>query len=124
MTPKRALITGGNRGIGYAIAQGLLAQGYEVMITARSLNAATKAAETLGEKAVPLELDVSDDRSIEQAIATLSQRIESLDVLVNNAGIYPDQQVDSLTISRELLNAAMQTNTCRPLAWQCHDIAY
>jgi NAD(P)-dependent dehydrogenase (short-subunit alcohol dehydrogenase family) len=111
MNNKQALVTGGNRGIGYAIAQGLLAQGYEVIITARSLDAATKAAETLGEKAIPLELDVSDDRSIDQAIAMLTQHIDALNVLVNNAGIYPDQQIDSLTISRELLNAAMQTNT-------------
>ena len=39
-TVKRVLVTGGNRGIGFAIAQGLLAQGYEVIITARSLDTA------------------------------------------------------------------------------------
>jgi NAD(P)-dependent dehydrogenase (short-subunit alcohol dehydrogenase family) len=115
MTTKRALITGGNRGIGFAIAQGLLAQDYEVIITARSIDAATQAAKTLGAKAIPLELDVSDDRSIEQAIEHLKQKIDCLDVLINNAGIYPDKQVDGLTISRELLNAAMQTNTFGPI---------
>jgi NAD(P)-dependent dehydrogenase (short-subunit alcohol dehydrogenase family) len=115
MTTKRALITGGNRGIGFAIAQGLLAQDYEIIITARSLDAATQAAKTLGGKTIPLQLDVSDDRSIEQAIERLKQNIDCLDVLINNAGIYPDQQVDSLSISRELLNAAMQTNTFGPI---------
>ena len=110
MTNKRVLITGGNRGIGFAIAQGLLAQGYEAIVTARSLDSANKAAERLGNKAIPLELDVSDDLSIEKAIAILSERIDRLDVLINNAGIYPDRKVDSLGISRELLNAAMQTN--------------
>jgi NAD(P)-dependent dehydrogenase (short-subunit alcohol dehydrogenase family) len=110
-THKRALVTGGNRGIGLAIARGLIDRDYEAIVTARSLDSAKKAAEELGDKAIPLELDVSDDRSIEQAIALLTQRIDHLDVLVNNAGIYPDKQVDSLTISRELLNAAMQTNT-------------
>jgi NAD(P)-dependent dehydrogenase (short-subunit alcohol dehydrogenase family) len=104
---KRALVTGGNRGIGFAIAQGLIDRNYEVVITARSLDAAKKAAEKLGKKAIPLELDVSDDRSIE----ILTQQIDSLDILINNAGVYPDKQVDSLTISRELLNTAMQTNT-------------
>jgi NAD(P)-dependent dehydrogenase (short-subunit alcohol dehydrogenase family) len=94
-TNKRALVTGGNRGIGFAIAQGLIERDYEVIITARSLDAATKAAEKLGAKAIPLELDVSDDNSI-------SQKIDCLDVLINNAGVYPDKQVDSLTISREL----------------------
>jgi NAD(P)-dependent dehydrogenase (short-subunit alcohol dehydrogenase family) len=115
MTNKYALITGGNRGIGFAIAQGLITQGYNVIITARSIDAATNAAETLGANATPLELDVSDDRSITQAIEILNQKIDRLDVLINNAGIYPDKQVDSLTISRELLNAAMQTNTFGPI---------
>jgi NAD(P)-dependent dehydrogenase (short-subunit alcohol dehydrogenase family) len=111
MTNKRALVTGGNRGIGLAIAQGLINLDYEVIITARSLDAATKAAEQLGEKAIPLDLDVSDDSSIDRAISRLSQQIDRLDVLINNAGVYPDKQVDSLGISRELLNTAMQTNT-------------
>jgi NAD(P)-dependent dehydrogenase (short-subunit alcohol dehydrogenase family) len=110
-TNKRALVTGGNRGIGLAIAQGLIDRNYEVIITARSLDSAKKAAEKLGGKVIPLELDVSDDRSIAQSITILTQKIDRLDVLINNAGVYPDQQVDSLTISRELLNTAMQTNT-------------
>jgi NAD(P)-dependent dehydrogenase (short-subunit alcohol dehydrogenase family) len=110
-TNKRALVTGGNRGIGLAIAQGLINRDYEVIITARSIESAQTAAEQLGEKAIPLELDVSDDNSIAQAIAILTQQIARLDVLINNAGVYPDKQVDSLTISRELLNTAMQTNT-------------
>jgi NAD(P)-dependent dehydrogenase (short-subunit alcohol dehydrogenase family) len=104
-------VTGGNRGIGLAIAQGLINRDYEVIITARSIESAQKAAEHLGKKAIPLELDVSDDNSIAQAIAILIQQIDRLDVLINNAGVYPDKQVDSLTISRELLNTAMQTNT-------------
>jgi NAD(P)-dependent dehydrogenase (short-subunit alcohol dehydrogenase family) len=109
-TSKRALITGGNRGIGLAIAQGLLDQGYEVIITARSFERAKQAAEQLSGTVIPIELDVSDDRSVERAIATLSQRIDCLDVLINNAGIYPDQNVNVLTISREQLDRAMQTN--------------
>jgi NAD(P)-dependent dehydrogenase (short-subunit alcohol dehydrogenase family) len=111
MTNKRALVTGGNRGIGFAIAQGLIERDYEVIITARSIESAQEAAEKLGGKVIPLELDVSDDRSIENAIAMLTQQIDRLDVLINNAGVYPDKQVDSLGISRELLNTAMQTNT-------------
>jgi NAD(P)-dependent dehydrogenase (short-subunit alcohol dehydrogenase family) len=109
-TPKRVLITGGNRGIGYAIAQGLLAQGCEVFITASTLERAQAAAAQLSDAVIPLELDVSDDCSIEQLIAMLAQQIDQLDVLINNAGVYPDKQSDSLSISRELLNAAMQTN--------------
>ncbi len=116
---KRALVTGGNRGIGYAIAQGLLAKGYEVIITARSLDTAKQAAEKLQGTVIPIALDVSDDRSINQAVETLHQSsvggaspLENrLDVLINNAGIYPDKNVDILTIPRELLEAAMNANT-------------
>jgi NAD(P)-dependent dehydrogenase (short-subunit alcohol dehydrogenase family) len=108
---KRALITGGNRGIGFAIAQGLLTQGYEVIITARALDSTEQVAEKLSGKVMPLELDVADDRSIQQAVALLQQKIDRLDVLINNAGIYPDEGVDILTISRELLAETMNTNT-------------
>ncbi|MGL5074670.1 MAG: SDR family NAD(P)-dependent oxidoreductase, partial [Waterburya sp.] len=82
---KTALVTGGNRGIGFAIAQGLISKGYQVIITARSLEKAKQAAEKLGEAATPLELDISNDQSIEQAVKTVSQNSDRLDVLINNA---------------------------------------
>lgn len=107
---KRALITGGNRGIGFAIAQGLVAKGYEVIITARSIENAKQSAEKLQGSVIPIELDVSDDRSIQQAVEALTQRIDRLDVLINNAGVYPDEGVNILTISRELLDSAMHAN--------------
>ncbi|BAZ11639.1 oxidoreductase, short-chain dehydrogenase/reductase family protein [Calothrix sp. NIES-4071] len=108
---KTALVTGGNRGIGYATAQGLLAKGYQVIITARSLDKAEQAAQKLQGNVIPVELDVSSDSSIEQAFAATKQHIDSLDVLINNAGIYPDNSVNVLTISRELLDSAINTNT-------------
>jgi NAD(P)-dependent dehydrogenase (short-subunit alcohol dehydrogenase family) len=109
---KRALVTGGNRGIGFAIAQGLLAKGYEVIITARSLDSAKQAADKLQGSVIPIELDVTDDRSIHQAVEALHQRFDRLDVLINNAGIlHPDNGVDILTISREKLDLTMDTNT-------------
>jgi NAD(P)-dependent dehydrogenase (short-subunit alcohol dehydrogenase family) len=109
---KRALVTGGNRGIGFAIAQGLLATGYEVIITARSLDHAKQAADKLQGSVIAIELDVTDDRSIHQAVETLHQRFDRLDVLINNAGIlYPDNDVDILTISCEKLDLTMDTNT-------------
>jgi NAD(P)-dependent dehydrogenase (short-subunit alcohol dehydrogenase family) len=112
---KRALITGGNRGIGFAIAQGLLAKGYEVIITSRSLDNAQQAAQKLQSKVIPIELDVSNDDSINQAVATLCQEIDRLDILINNAGVYPDEGVNILTISRELLDVTMNANTFGPI---------
>ena len=108
---KRVLVTGGNRGIGLAIAKGLLDRDYEVILTSRLLDKAEKAAEKLGGKTIALELDVNDEGSIARAVKSLSQSIERLDGLINNAGIYPDSGVDILTISRDLLDKTMHANT-------------
>ena len=108
---KRALVTGGNKGIGFAIIQGLLAKGFDVILAARSPDKAKAAIEQLQSSNIRfLELDVSDDNSIDLAAKKLSQEIDSLDVLINNAGIYPDQSVNILTVSRELLNQTMNVN--------------
>ncbi|WP_442944390.1 SDR family NAD(P)-dependent oxidoreductase [Nostoc sp.] len=115
MPDKRILITGGNRGIGFAIAQGLLAKDYEIIITSRSLDNAKLAAEKLPGKVIPIELDVTDDRSINQAVKILHQKIDRLDVLINNAGVYPDKDINILTISRELLDSTINANTFGPI---------
>lgn len=108
---KRALVTGGNKGIGFVICQGLLAHSFEVILAARSLDKASSAIEQLNSSNVrPIELDVNDDDSINSAAKNLSQEIDSLDVLINNAGIYPDEGVNILTISRDLLNQTMNVN--------------
>lgn len=115
---KYALVTGGNKGIGFAICQGLLAAGFDVIVAGRSLDNAKAAAEKLqstNSKVRVVELDIADDQSIDQAVKHLSQEIPQLDVLVNNAGIYPDEGVNILTISRELLNRTMNTNTFGPI---------
>ena len=111
---KYALVTGANKGIGFAICQGLLAAGFDVILTARSLEkaraAAAKLASTKSQIQV-LKLDVTDDNSIHRASEKLSQEIPHLDVLINNAGILPDQDVSILTVSRELLQLGINTNT-------------
>ncbi|MDJ0616401.1 MAG: SDR family NAD(P)-dependent oxidoreductase [Calothrix sp. MO_192.B10] len=110
---KIALVTGGNRGIGYAIAQGLLQKGYEVIITSRSLDKAKEAASKLQAvgKVIPIELDTTEDNSIKQAVESLHKQVNRLDVLINNAGIYPDKGVNILTIDRELLDSTFNANT-------------
>lgn len=108
---KWALVTGGNRGIGFAITQGLLAKGYSIIITSRSLDNAKLASQKLQPKVIPVELDVTNDRSINSAVKTLHQKIDRLDVLINNAGVYPDNHVNILTIDRELLDSTMNANT-------------
>ena len=113
MATKTALVTGGNRGIGFAITQGLLNKGYQVIITSRSFDKAKQAAEKLNStsQVIPVGLDVADDNSINQAFKTIESQIDKLDVLINNAGIYSDEGVNILNIDRELLDKTLNTNT-------------
>jgi NAD(P)-dependent dehydrogenase (short-subunit alcohol dehydrogenase family) len=113
---KLALVTGGNKGIGFAICKGLLKAGFEVILAARSLDKAKQAIEQLQSSQVhPLFLDVADDHSIHQAVETVQHEFNQLDVLINNAGIYPDEGVNILTIDRDLLDRVMNTNTFGPI---------
>jgi NAD(P)-dependent dehydrogenase (short-subunit alcohol dehydrogenase family) len=109
---KYALVTGGNKGIGFAICQGLLAAKFEVILAARSIDNAKTALEKLqSDRVHPLILDVADDDSIALAATAFAEHFSHLDVLINNAGIYPDDGVNILTIDRELLTRTIDTNT-------------
>lgn len=113
---KCALVTGGNKGIGFAICQGLLTAGFEVILAARSLDKAKQAIAQLQSSQVhPLVLDVADDHSINHAVEKVQREFSQIGVLINNAGIYPDEDVDILTIDRDLLDQAMNTNTFGPI---------
>ncbi|MEM8832235.1 MAG: SDR family NAD(P)-dependent oxidoreductase, partial [Cyanobacteria bacterium P01_G01_bin.19] len=109
---KTVLITGGNRGIGYAIAQGLLKADFQVIIGSRSLEKGKVAADKLNSPlASAVEMDIADDESINKAFDELKGKIDHLDVLINNAGIYPDNGFNILTIDRDLLTHTLNVNT-------------
>ena len=88
-----ALVTGGTRGIGYAVAQALLARGDSVVVTATSDDGALRAETALAAAAddatrvMAVVCDVRDRASVHRAVATVVQRFGGLDVLVNNAGV-------------------------------------
>ncbi|MGC9382318.1 SDR family NAD(P)-dependent oxidoreductase [Streptomyces sp. MH13] len=79
------LITGANRGIGYETARRLVEAGQRVWIGARDAENGRKAADRLGADFV--QLDVTDDASVDAAAETLRARAGHLDILINNAGI-------------------------------------
>ncbi|GAA2248638.1 short-chain dehydrogenase [Streptomyces ruber] len=79
------LITGGNRGLGHEIARRLVQAGQTVWIGARDAGNGRKAADRLGAGFV--QLDVTDDASVDAAVETLRARVGHLDILINNAGI-------------------------------------
>lgn len=79
------LITGGNKGLGHETARRLIGLGHKVYIGVRDAERGRKAADELG--AQFLQLDVTDDVTVQQAAADLTRIEGRLDVLVNNAGI-------------------------------------
>lgn len=110
-----ALVTGANRGIGYHTAQELSARGHRVYLGTRRADQSGEAVDALPGQATWLTLDVADTSSIRAAAAWLAEREPGLDVLINNAGIYPDEGVSILDLPREQLVATFQTNTFGPL---------
>ena len=81
---RRALVTGGGRGIGAAVARRLAAEGAHVIIASRTLAPAEELAREIGGEA--MQVDVADLAAAQQAVATAG----TLDVLVNNAGFDDD----------------------------------
>ncbi|HEY9292041.1 MAG TPA: SDR family oxidoreductase [Microlunatus sp.] len=87
---KIALITGANKGIGYAAAHRLASMGMSVLIGARDAARGTEAADALrtkGYEAEAVVLDVTDAVTVKSAAKRIEQRFGRLDVLINNAGI-------------------------------------
>jgi NAD(P)-dependent dehydrogenase (short-subunit alcohol dehydrogenase family) len=85
-----ALVTGAGRGIGREIALALAREGCAVAVAARSADQVQSAAAAVGAagaRSLALVLDVTDERAVAQAIASIAAELGPVDVLVNNAGI-------------------------------------
>ncbi|HEU5136850.1 MAG TPA: glucose 1-dehydrogenase [Steroidobacteraceae bacterium] len=96
---KVAIVTGGNGGIGFGMAQGLATAGARVVIAAR--NAAKSAAavdlvKSSGGDALGLEVDVTNEASVARLFEQTRSRCGSVDILINNAGINIRKPVQSL----------------------------
>ncbi len=90
------LVTGGSRGIGAAIARTLAARGDRVAVHCQSnvVTARALVAELPGDGHVVLAADLSDDDAVSELVSTAVGELGTIDVLVNNAGIYLDAPID------------------------------
>ncbi len=110
---KRAVVTGGSRGIGYMIADGLLDAGCEVIISARKTEQVVAAADQLSRKGtcVAVSCDLSTDDGIELLAGEVENRWDSLDLLFNNAGASWGEPLDHFSANGwdKVMNVNLRT---------------
>ncbi|EDX82391.1 oxidoreductase, short chain dehydrogenase/reductase family [Synechococcus sp. PCC 7335] len=96
---RTALITGGNRGIGFAIAQALAEKfDYHVIIGSRDVSHGKEAADSINGEVSIVEIDLANRQKLSQQIKTITDIYPSIDVLINSAGIYPPGKVLDIDI--------------------------
>ena len=125
LSGKRSLITGGNRGIGRAIALALAQAGADVAITSRNAEDAEPVAREIrakGRRSVPLPLDVRSSASIGECFDALRREWGTIDILVNSAGTNIPADLASLAedawdtvVDTDLKGVAFVTQGALPL---------
>jgi len=112
LTGRTALVTGANRGIGYETALGIARLGARVIVGARRPDAGNAAAEAIteatGAEVFVEPLDVADPDSVDALVA----RVDAVDVLINNAGIYPTAPI--LAVDEATLADALEIHVVGP----------
>lgn len=106
-----ALVTGGNKGIGLQIAKELVGHGFAVLIGSRDLTKGEESAKSIGAGAHAIQLDVTDQASIDAAATRIRDQFGRLDVLMNNAGIShagrPGRKFENISNVNSLITAPL-----------------
>ena len=105
---KVAIITGGNRGIGFEIARQLYAKDFKLVITSRNVINALEASNEIGEGIFPLELDLTSADNISEFSDVIIDSFPYVDVLINNAGIMGKEPI--LDFNMDEIKVVMETN--------------
>lgn len=118
MNKKIALVTGGNKGIGLEVCRQLAASGVQVVLTARDDVRGSEARVLLSRDGLSVDfqkLDVTDPTTLEAAFDFISKTYGALDVLVNNAGILPDEDDKGIAVGADTVLKVFKTNSLGPL---------
>jgi NAD(P)-dependent dehydrogenase (short-subunit alcohol dehydrogenase family) len=113
-----ALVTGGNRGIGYAVSRSLAQRDITVVMGVRDPNKGVAACSRLQAEDLDVNfelLDVTDEAGIQTAVKHIQAQFGRLDILVNNAGILIDSAENALDVSRSTIEKTLETNVIGPL---------
>jgi len=112
---KVALVTGGSKGIGYACAERLLADGYAVAVCARNADEVSSAASKLGGpgEVLGIRSDVGSVEDCAELVPAVLQQFGRIDVLVNNAGVY--SPVPFIDFTADSWDALMNINVRGPV---------
>jgi NAD(P)-dependent dehydrogenase (short-subunit alcohol dehydrogenase family) len=114
---KVAVVTGGSRGIGRAVAEGLAAAGADVVIASRKFEACRLAAQEIeaatGSRALPVECNVSHWQQCDRLVDAVYDHFGHCEVLVNNAGLSP-LYPDLVSVTEELYDKTHAVNAKGP----------
>jgi NAD(P)-dependent dehydrogenase (short-subunit alcohol dehydrogenase family) len=108
-----ALVTGGNRGIGYELVKQLALKGFKVILASRDPEMGHKAVQKLKESNLDVSfvvMDVDNQESISQAANKVNERYGRLDVLINNSGVYLEENKKLVAMDPSILERTMKTN--------------
>ena len=104
LTGRAAIVTGGSKGLGQAMADGLASAGANVLVSSRHGDEATATAEQIakdhGVTAVGVEADVTSSDAVDDMVAQAVSAFGRVDILINNAGINTRGPIDELTLEQ------------------------
>ncbi len=115
-----AIVTGANRGLGLAISRQLAQRGYHVVLAGRDPQLVAAAVDELAQHQLPVSgahLDVTDETSVNAAVATVLASHGRIDVLINNAAIVGDQGQHAYAPDFTRVTRILDTNLLG--AWRC-----
>ena len=122
LSGSKAVVTGGTKGIGRAIARSLIAAGVDVVVSARQKAEIAKTVDELNDlgpgRCAGVECDVRDESQVKELFAHAATTLGGLDILINNAGIGIFSSVEST--SGDDFRAVIETNLCG-VFYCCHE---